>query len=278
MIDFGWLGLPLIDHVHRAQWRALLRALPPQSVDILFADMPYNVTACDWDSYIVPLDAFWRHVRRVMKPRGAVVLTGSQPFTSKLVMSNPDWFRYALVYEKTRATTFALSDYMPLRSHEDVCIFGLQTPHYYPQMSKGKAYTLSNFAGGRIDGVKKSTNGQAKKMGGLERYPTSIIRISNSSSECNQHPTQKPVALLEYLIRTYTNAGDLVVDPFCGSGTTAVAAANTGRHYIVGDISPEYVEIARRRLSLEFGRPAPRRAREVEPLDDLPLFAEMPGD
>ena len=267
MIETGRLGLPLLDTVHQCQWRALLRMLPEQSVDLLLSDLPYNSTACDWDRYVVPLEAFWRHVKRVMKPRGAVVLTGSQPFTSKLVMSNEAWFRYEWVWHKSLATGYLNANRIPMKAHENILVFYDAAGTYNPQKTSGKPYAATS---GSVGGtVRDKTVGGWLTLNTGERFPRTVLDFD--STLATVHPTQKPTALFEYLIRTYTDPGAVVVDPFAGSGTTAVAAANTGRHFICGDISQEYVDIARWRLSTEFG--AQRPPKPDPPDEDLPMLA-----
>lgn len=246
----------LLNQIHHMDALELLGQLEPQSVDMILCDLPYGVTACRWDS-VIPIEPMWDAIKRVMKPRGAVVLTATQPFTSRLVSSNYEMFKYSMVWAKSRVTDFVRAAIKPLNQHEDILIFSLGTVaskskrvmHYYPQMQTGKPYTKTfKSTTNRITGDRpnyKNLLGKTKVNGGI-RFPTSVIYFADFNH--NEHPTQKPVALFEYLIKTYTQAGDLVVDMCVGSGTTAVAARNTGRRFICGDFTLDYVEIARRRL------------------------------
>ena len=223
----------------------VLRGLEPASVDAIICDPPYGTTACAWDT-VVPFEPMWAAFKRIIKPRGAIVMTASQPFTSALVMSNPKMFKYAWVWEKTNAVDFTMVKFRPRKMHEDVVVFSAERHNYFPQMEWGRPY---------IDKPRKRSNnifGSIMPNLGIintgERFPSSVQRFSNGNNH-TEHPTQKPLALMAYLIRTYTQPGDLVVDPFAGSGTTLVAARNLGRRYFGCDTSPEYVAIAERRLS-----------------------------
>jgi site-specific DNA-methyltransferase (adenine-specific) len=260
----------LLDSVQCCDWRDLLRAIPAGSVDLLLTDMPYGITACDWDKR-PDLDEWWRLVKPVMKPRGAVVCTASQPFTSMLVMSNLKWFRYEWVWEKSLPTGYLNASRVPLKRHENVLIFYQRSGNYVPQFTTGEPYRAMS---GTVAGVvrDKSVGGWLTENNG-RRYPVSVIQIDSETDP--RHPTQKPLALLDYLIRTYTQPGDLVVDPFVGSGTTAVAARNTGRHWIVGDLDAGYCEIARRRQAEPYT--LPMFADEAEPVSTAwqpALFAD----
>jgi len=230
----------------------LMAQLPDDCVDMVLTDMPYNITACEWESEI-DLPQFWLHVRRIVKPKAAVVCTASQPFTSRLVMSNPAWFKYCWYWQKTRATGFAIAKVQPLRIVEDVIVFN--AGNYYPQglvrfnqiVNKGK------LAGGEIN--HGGLNSGKDYLQEWTNYPHNVLKFGSVFDTI--HPTQKPVALFEYLIRTYTQAGDLVLDPFIGSGTTAIASRNLGRQFIGCDLSPEYVAIANKRLALPYNVPLP---------------------
>ena len=228
----------------------LCGALPSQSVDMILCDLPYGTTACSWDS-IIPLEPMWEQFKRVIKPRGAIVLTASQPFTSKLVMSNIDWFKYEWVWIKEQGKQPQLANIRPQKAHESVLIFASFGPNYNPQFWVDVPYN-------KKAAITKQSKTHAPGFYGLAksnqeaRYPISYLY---SSSETGLHPTQKPVALFEYLIRTYTQAGELVLDPCIGSGTTAIAARQTGRHFIGGDITLEYVNIARARLAKPYTPP-----------------------
>lgn len=231
--------------IHCMDALQLCNALPDASVDMILCDLPYGTTALRWDS-VIPFAPMWAGFKRVIKPRGAIVLTASQPFTSALVMSNVDWFRYEWIIEKALPTNFLDVSWRPLGKHEVALVFYKNTPTFNPQMMEGKPYSKSgldkngSYLNGAVLPIYKPNYGT--------RYPHTIIRSNNANQAEKQHPTQKPVALFEYLIKTYTQAGDMVFDPCVGSGTTAVAAHKTGRNYICGDFTPEYVAIARKRL------------------------------
>lgn len=255
----------LIDTVQNLDIFDLCAQMPDQSIDMILCDLPYGTTACSWDT-VIPFEPMWAAFRRVIKPRGAIVLTASQPFTSALVMSNPAMFRYEWIWRKNQPTGYLDAPEKPLKLHENVCVFYQQQPTYNPQMIKGISHkrNTKGFAG--------SIYGAAQNRAVTfsdEFYPTSII---NFDVEHGLHPTQKAVKLFEYLIRTYTREGEVVFDPCCGSGTTALAARNAKRHYICGDQSAEYVAIARDRLRLPF---EPRQRPLNDDLSGLPLFASV---
>ncbi|MCP4362644.1 MAG: site-specific DNA-methyltransferase [Chloroflexi bacterium] len=224
-------------------------------VDAIITDLPYGTTACSWDT-IIPFEPLWVEYKRLIKERGAVVLTGSQPFTSQLIMSNLEWFKYEWIWEKKIKTRFLDVKSRPLLEHENVLLFCDGSPTYNPQMTKGKSHKRNRNQGKQTDNY-----GKFASLGEYisdEYYPTSILSIDHDKSRyttlkhrpnrTKQHPTQKPVALFAYLIRTYTNPGDLVLDNTMGSGTTLLAAQNEGRQALGIEISEEYCQIAVDRL------------------------------
>lgn len=214
--------------------------IPTGSVDLVLTDPPYGTTACAWDA-VIPFEPMWREVRRVLKPRGAAVFTASQPFTSALVMSNVGWFKYQWVWQK-EPTGNLNAKRMPMPEHEDVLVFGRGFV-YNPQ---GLRPTLRKRS---ASDNSKTQNYGAQKRQPYEQtvtgYPTSILPIAK---EKGLHPTQKPVALMEYLIRTYTNEGETVLDFTMGSGTTGVACVNTSRKFIGIERDDKYFEIAQQRI------------------------------
>ncbi len=225
----------------------ILPTLPAQSVDAIIADPPYGTTACKWDS-VIPLDAMWRELRRVIKPRGAVVLFAAQPFTSALVMSNAACFKYAWVWDKRLGVGFQIAKFRPMMRHEDICVFGQGAINYYPEMiERSKPRMVGGYGAGKSptsplayqDGVKRIST---------HAFPTSIIEVSNANRADSVHPTQKPVDLLRYLIRTYTTAGETVLAFTMGSGTTGVAALQEGRHFVGIELDAGYFDIAKRRI------------------------------
>jgi site-specific DNA-methyltransferase (adenine-specific) len=216
----------------------IMPTLASGSVDMVLCDLPYGTTQNKWDT-IVPLLPLWEQYKRLVK--GAVVLTASQPFTSQLVISNLAWFRYAWVWEKTNATGHLNAKRMPMKLHEDVVVFSRDTLPYYPQDLKPFGKVVRRGHNGDNFGVSGKENFQE-----FTNYPRSIIKFQTDKEKL--HPTQKPVALMEYMINTYTNPGDTVFDNCMGSGTTGVACVNTGRSFIGIEKDQQYFDIASRRI------------------------------
>ena len=245
--------LPL-DSITHTDLLTLCSRLEPQSVDMILADLPYGTTACYWDE-VIPFEPMWAAFKRIIKPRGAIVLTASQPFTSKLVCSNLEMFRYEWVWIKNKGSNFANANFQPFKDHENILVFYGISPTYNPQMEKrapgGESRVRYPFNDAGINPITGLIRGR-KDEHNILRLPSSVQKFN---CEMGYHPTQKPVALFEYLIRTYTQPGELVFDPCVGSGTTAIAARNTGRHFICGDLSAEYVTIARNRLAQPYTLP-----------------------
>jgi site-specific DNA-methyltransferase (adenine-specific) len=219
----------------------VMKDIPDKSIDMILCDLPYGTTACKWDT-IIPLEPLWEQYKRIIKDNGAIVLTASQPFTSALVMSNPDMFSCSWIWEKEQGVNFMMSKKQPMKVHEDILIFCKKQPIYNPQMTTGKPYISGKGTSGDVTGnvIKIQTVNKGV------RFPKSVIKINRQTG---LHPTQKPVALFEYLIKTYTNEGDLVLDNCAGSGTTGVACKNLNRNYILIEKEPEYIEIIKKRLS-----------------------------
>lgn len=217
--------------------------LPDASVDMILCDLPYGTTQNKWDE-IIPLDPLWAQYWRVAKPEAAVVLTAAQPFTSALVMSQMAAFKYPWVWEKSRPVGHLDANRKPLRLHEDILVFCKQRPPYNPQgliptggkIRKARSTNGSNYGAAQKDSVSEWTG-----------YPTSVL-ICPSEDNRNSHPTQKPVALFEYMIRTYTDEGMTVLDNCAGSGTTAIAAERAGRKWICIEREPKYFDIACKRI------------------------------
>ncbi len=236
----------------------VMKDMPDDSVDLVLTDPPYGTTACKWDS-VIPLEPMWEQLKRLIKPNGAIVMTASQPFTTTLVASNMKMFKYCWVYQKTKATNYLQAKKQAMKYHEDVCVFYKSQPTYNPQMVKGEAYirkhgTHNNDVGGVYRKDTRKAGHLLENKG--ERYPSSVMSpIKNPSGRGQLHPTQKPVALMEYLIKTYTNEGEIVLDFAIGSGTTAVACINTGRHYVGIEKNRGYFEKAQIRVKeLEKGQ------------------------
>lgn len=215
-----------------------MKDIPDNSVDLVLTDPPYGTTACKWDS-IIPLEPMWEQLKRIIKPSGAIVLFGSQPFTSILVNSNLKMFKYEVIWEKTSASNPQHSNFQPLKVHESILIFtsggtaaGSKNPcQFNKQMEDGAPYRRGFVtSGGGV--TSKGFKGAFVESRDGKRNPRSVIKISNPKGKNNLHPTQKPVALMEYLIKTYTNEGDLVLDFTMGSGATIKAANNLNRNSI----------------------------------------------
>lgn len=229
----------------------LMKNIPDGSVDMILCDLPYGTTACKWDT-VIPFEPLWEQYKRVIKPNGAIVLFGSQPFTSALVMSNPKMFKYDWIWEKDKATGHLNAKKQPMRNIETISVFYseqcLYNPQFYekdprdirPAMKKRtNSDVYSNMA---ADSIRVIPN----NMG----YPKQILKFPSQfgGGIASYHPTQKPVALCEYLIRTYTNEGDIVLDNCAGSFTTGVACANTGRNFIGIEQDDKYFEIGKNRI------------------------------
>lgn len=215
--------------------------IPDKSVQLILTDLPYGTTACKWDS-IIDLDLLWKQYKRIIKDNGAIVLTASQPFTTKLISSNYEMFRYEWIWEKTLFSNFALVKKQPAKLHENILVFYKKQPIYNPQMQEGKPYTDKprKRTMGVIDdaiGMKKAIENKG------ERYPSSVQKHSNGNNG-TQHPTQKPLELMKYLIKTYSNENDMVLDNTMGSGTTCLAAKELNRKFIGIEKEPKYYEIA----------------------------------
>lgn len=224
----------------------LMRDLPDASVDLILCDLPYGTTACKWDS-VIPFEPLWEQLKRVIKPNGATLLFGAEPFSSFLRTSNIQQYKYDWVWEKSKATGFLNSRRQPLRAHEIVSVFYKKQPSYNPQMSRGAAYNKGVRKKQTEDDVYGSFNQVLVSSDGL-RFPRSVQYFKTAEGEGGFHKTQKPVALMEYLIRTYTNEGETVLDNCMGSGTTGVACANTGRKFIGMEMDAEYFDIASSRI------------------------------
>lgn len=224
-----------------------MKEIPHGSVDAIITDLPYGTTACSWDT-VIPFEHLWEQYKRVIKKNGAVVLFGSQPFTTDLIMSNRKWFRYEIIWDKSKGGNIFLAESQPMKVHENILIFSNNGEHYYPQMIKR-------------DRMKRSKNyGTGETMGGdgtmeqkiyeyTHKFPESILSFSNAEQKGKHHPTQKPVPLLEYLIRTYTNEGETVLDSCMGSGTTGVACVHTKRNFIGIEKDETYFKIAQERIN-----------------------------
>lgn len=220
--------------------------IPDRSVDMVLTDLPYGTTCCPWDS-VIDLNLLWGQYLRVCKENAAIVLTAAQPFTSALVMSQPEIFRYDIVWEKGNATGFFNAKLMPLRAHESVLIFYRKLPIYNPQKTTGHPRKTA-----KKKVVKSECYGKdiaLPEYNSTERYPRSVQFFSSDKQKANYHPTQKPVDLMEWLVKTYTNVGDTVLDSCMGSGSTGVACVNTGRNFIGIEKEQRYFDVAQSRIA-----------------------------
>jgi site-specific DNA-methyltransferase (adenine-specific) len=226
----------------------LMKDIPNGSIDMILCDLPYGTTACKWDT-IIPFDKLWEQYERIIKPNGAIVLTASQPFTSALVMSNPKLFKYEWIWIKNRGSNFALANKMPIKEHESVLVFYKKLPTYNPikqqraESGKERVKTIINPST-----VSENYGGIVLQEGKIYdelRFPSSWQKFN---CEVGLHPTQKPISLFEYLIKTYSNEGDLILDNCAGSGTTAIACLNTKRQFIVMEKEQKYYDIILKRV------------------------------
>jgi site-specific DNA-methyltransferase (adenine-specific) len=228
--------------LHHGDCLEVMKSLPDNSVDAVITDPPYGTTACKWDS-VIPFEPMWKELKRIAKPKAAICLFGSQPFTSALVMSNPQMFRYEWVWDKQLPTGFLDANRRPLRVHETVSVFAQSATAYYPEMRTGRFR-------------KKGDSGPSECYGTFARvvsfndqyYPLSILEISNANQSTKVHPTQKPVDLLRYFVRTYTQENETVLDFTMGSGTTGVACELENRNFIGIEKDAGYFEIAKKRI------------------------------
>lgn len=217
-----------------------MNKIPDKAVDMILCDLPYGTTQCKWD-VVIPFDKLWEQYKRVIKDSGAIVLTGAEPFSSFLRLSNLDWYKYDWVWDKVKGTGFLNAKKQPMRNHEIVSVFYKKQPIYNPQKTFGHDKKVS----------RRNANHQTEVYGEMkndyvysssERYPRSIQVFSTDTQNSSLHPTQKPVALFEYLIKTYSNEGDLILDNCMGSGTTAIACVNTKRNYVGFETNKEYFD------------------------------------
>jgi len=239
-----------INSVNNGNCLELMSDIDDKSIDMILCDLPYGTTACKWDS-VIPFEPLWAHYKRIIKDNGAIVLTASQPFTSALVMSNINMFKYDWVWEKTRKTGFANCNRQPLRNYENVVVFYNGQCKYNPQeLIKKSTALIVNRKKPKNDTVNAGENDGSlckEYVQEFENYPSQVLKIKSEGN--TYHPTQKPVALFEYLIKTYTHEGELVLDNCAGSGTTAIACLRTNRNYILIEQETKYCDIANNRIA-----------------------------
>lgn len=233
--------------LHHGEYLEVMAGLPDSSADAIICDPPYGTTKNTWDG-VIPFQPMWDQLKRIIKPKGAIVLFGSQPFTSALVMSNVEWFKYMWIWSKNESTGFLNAKKQPLRATEDIVIFSSGQPTYNPKMVQGKPYTVKR-SGATSRNYGKHNPTYTNCHDGL-RYPTNLISIPVEQN--GLHPTQKPVPLLEHLVKTYTNEGETVLDFTMGSGTTGVACAKTKRHFIGIELDDDYFKAAKKRIEYAY--------------------------
>ena len=257
-----WYMRYMIDKMIWGDCLEVMPDIPDGSIDAILCDLPYGTTTCKWDS-IIPLEPLWEQYRRIIKPNGAIVLTASQPFTTKLIASNMEMFKYCWVWEKSRPTNPVHAKNMPMKLHEDICIFAPGVISHKGQSDRRMTYNPQGLS--RIDAKRyrpSRKNGSDVNMGDRPSlkcnwvqthtgYPASILIISSQHNVKAYHPTQKPVPLFEYLIKTYTNEGEIILDNCIGSGTTAIAAIRSNRHFIGIEKDAKYCLLARNRIRKE---------------------------
>ena len=230
----------------------LMKDVPDGSVDMIVTDLPYQKTKNKWDT-MMPLDLLWSHYERVIKDTGAIVLFGQDTFTAKVMLSNEKIHRYNLIWQKDRPTGFLNAKRMPLRSHEDIMVFYKKLPTYNPQFWEGeplhgmgkkfREWANENNNYGKFD---SQNNPSALREGDTKKYPRSVLSFTRPHPPI--HPTEKPVKLIEWLIKTYSNKGDIILDSCMGSGTTGVACKNLERNFIGMELDEEYFNIAKKRI------------------------------
>ena len=227
-----------------------MKYIPNKSIDMILCDLPYGITGCIWDT-IIPFDLLWEQYKRIIKNHGAIVLFGCQPFTSKLIMSNLSWFKYEWIWDKGNSGNFQLANKVPLRVHENIVVFAADKLLYKPQMIQ-KEIPIDKRRW-KFEGPNMHFSSKTRDVSKRILTKSIIDMYCSVSGECNNpvrvHPTQKPVGLFEYLIQTYTNEGDLVLDNCAGSGTTGVSCKKLNRQFILIEKEQKYIDICNKRLS-----------------------------
>ena len=225
----------------------MMKSIPDGSVDFILTDPPFGTTKCSWDS-VIPFEPMWYELKRIIKPNGAIVLFGSQPFTSSLIMSNPKMFKYEQIWDKNKGTQPQLANIQPMKSHENILVFGKGKINYYPQKTKGDPYTRDNKQNHTEHSLSKGLK-PIKQVNTGFRFPKTVLMYPRDfSAQTRLHPTQKPIALLGYLIKTYTQENETVLDFTMGSGSTGVACVNTNRNFIGVELDENYFNIAEKRI------------------------------
>lgn len=242
---FNYNNTMELNKLYRGDCLEVMKSIPDKSIDMILCDLPYWTTACKWDS-VIPFEPMWKELKRIIKPNGAIVMTASQPFTTTLIASNMKMFKYCWVWEKEQGVNFQLAKKQPLKVHEDICVFYISQPVYNPQGLLDCSIEKSNKGKGGNLGHCSSEDKRAEYRQTKRGYPRTIQKFGRNRG---LHPTQKPVALMEYLIKTYTNEWETVLDFTAGSWTTWVACINTNRNYILIEKDEWYCDIIEKRLS-----------------------------
>jgi site-specific DNA-methyltransferase (adenine-specific) len=239
---FGAVWMLELNKIHHGDCLELMKDIPDGSIDMILCDLPYGTTACKWDT-VIPFEHLWYQYKRIIKDNGAIVLTAQTPFDKVLGASNIKWLKYEWIWQKTEATGFLNAKKMPLKEHENILVFYKKQPTYNPQFIQGKPYKYKK------ENISSKNYGDSKGTDLIvnegKRHPRTIRTFKKDKG---LHPTQKPVDLFEYLIKTYTNEGETVLDNCIGSGTTAIAAVQTGRCFIGIEKEKEYVDLANKRI------------------------------
>ena len=234
-------------NLYKGDCLEVMKTIKDNSIDAIITDIPYGTTACKWDS-VIDFELMWEQLNRIIKPNGAIALFGSEPFSSALRMSNIKNYKYDWVWEKSRPSAFALAKKQPLRYKENITVFYKKQTTYNPIMWNGKKNHRSKNTRGKNSIIGDDGSGKQWSNTSNLKYPKDLIKIKSTDSTKNKHPTQKPVELMEYLIKTYTNEGETVLDFTMGSGSTGVACVNTKRNFIGIEMDDNYFEIAKKRI------------------------------
>jgi len=225
----------------------LMNKIEDKSIDLILADIPYGTTQCKWDS-VLDLGEMWMHLKRVIKPNGAILLFAQLPFDKVLAASNMSMLKYEWIWEKTAATGHLNAKKMPMKAHENILVFYNKLPNYYPIKTTGHVRKSAIADRGKLESEVYGSENGITAYDSTERYPRSVLKFSSDKQKSNLHPTQKPIALLEYLVETYTKKGETVLDFTMGSGSTGVACKNTNRGFIGIELDEKYFDIAKNRI------------------------------
>ena len=238
-----------LNKIYQGDCLEVMKSIPDKSIDMILCDLPYGTTACKWDT-IIPFEPLWEQYKRIIKDNGAIVLTASQPFTSALVMSNIKNFKYEWIWDKVNPSGFQIAKYCPMKQHENILVFCKNKINYNPiKVPRDKIKKSRHYGKTSGSNPLKYIDDNTREYKDLN--PKTILTFSNANRTGRVHPTQKPVALFEYLIKTYTNEGDLVLDNCAGSGTTGVACKNLNRNFILIEQDEKYCDIIKERVGCE---------------------------